>query len=106
MKLKTILKQIIKEEVNKALVENNVELYGAAFLNGKLVDYEGQLTNSQIDDIINSDTFTWIDPTKELTNKKSDKSAFKIDADFLLIINNKRYTLIPSEVKAKLQKIY
>ena len=86
----------------------HILLFGAAFLNGTLVDnYDGEVTDQQIRDIVNSESFTWLSEDQFLTTAAADEEALESgDADFYLEIEDEVHEgLTPSQVKEKLSKI-
>lgn len=88
-----------------------IELYGVAFLNGVLKTYEHELSRDEIQEIIDSKSFTWIadkDVVAEaITNELTDEKAFEVgDADLCLIVLGEKKTdsVLPSQVKEELKQ--
>lgn len=80
-----------------------IELFGTAYLNGKSVSYEGDLTFKQRERIRNAKKFTWINRKQDITCEATDEAAFKNgDADFCLVKNGKTLASVttPKKVKA------
>lgn len=84
-------------------MNKKVEIYGAAYLNGELISYDGEVTENQIKEILNSKTFNWVSGN-ELTACATDNEALEEnECDFLLIIDKEKFEyLTPANLRITL----
>jgi hypothetical protein len=80
-----------------------IEIFGALFADGKLIDLEGQVDSKTIEQITSAKKVTWLDKKNTLTLEKSDILAFRIN-DCNFHVTNKGKVVKSITTPASLKK--